>query len=112
MTIEEMLAKDFSALTRRLDGDGFAERALARLKGAERLRLVAVAGAGAAGAAIAASQFEALVRAISNQLPALAEFSVGSSQVTLEQGMTPLLMSALLLAAVGGATSIIIPGSR
>jgi hypothetical protein len=112
MSIESMLAKDFSALVRKFNADGFAERSLAKLKGVEKMRLVVVGGAGAAGAALAASQFEALSSALTESIPMLANLTVANSAITLDMGAAPMLMTALLFAVVGGATAIIVPGSR
>lgn len=105
MTIEEMLSVDFAALTRRLNADEFVKRMLEKLRGVERMRLIVVGGAGAAGAAIAASQFGALTSVIREAVPML-------STVEVANGAMPLLMAALLFAAVGGATALIAPGSR
>lgn len=105
MTIEEMLSVDFAALTRRLNADEFVKRTLEKLRGVERMRLIVVGGAGAAGAAIAASQFGALTSVIREAVPML-------STVEVANGAMPLLMAALLFAAVGGATALIAPGSR
>lgn len=112
MTIESILSKDFSNLVKRLDADAFTERALGKLKGVERLRLVAVGAAGAAGAAIAASQFEALVSALTDSFPMLASLTVANNAVTFDMGAAPIVMTALLFALVGGATAMIVPGSR
>ena len=112
MTIEEMLSLDFAALTRRLNADDFVKRTLERLHGVERMRLVVIGGAGAAGAAIAASQFGALTGAIRDSIPMLATVPIADGAVPLDIGAVPLLMAALLFAAVGGATALIAPGSR
>ncbi len=110
MNIESLLSKDFAALVDRLKADDFAERTLAKMKGVERMRLIAVGAAGAAGAAIAASQFGALTKAVTDAAPILADFTVVNTQVSFGAG--PVLMTALLFAIVGGTTAMIVPGSR
>jgi hypothetical protein len=112
MTIETLLSKDFAALVDRLKADDFAGKTLARLHGADRLRLVAIGGAGAAGAALAASQFAALTSAIANAIPGFSTYAASAAGVSLDLGAAPMLMAVLLFAAVGGATAIIVPGSR
>lgn len=112
MTIEALLSKDFSTLVKRLDADGFAERVLRNIQGVERQRLIVVGGAGALGAAIAASQFQSLSGAFREAIPALADIAVADSAVTLDTGAAPMVIAALLLALVGGATALIAPGSR
>lgn len=112
MNIETILRQDFAALARRLDADGFAERTLAKLSGVDRLRLVIVGGAGAAGAAIAASQFEALAGSLTQSIPMLANLAIADNAVALDLGAAPMLMTTLLFALVGGATAIIVPGAR
>ncbi len=112
MTIESILSKDFSALVRKFDADAFTENMLGKLKGVERLRLIAVGSAGAAGAAIAASQFEALVSALTESFPMLTSLTVADNSVTFDMGAAPMVMTALLFALVGGATAMIVPGSR
>jgi len=110
MTIEDMLTKDFSALVGRFNADDFVERLMKRLYGADRLRLVLVGAAGAAGAAVAASQFGALAKALAGAAPALAAFTVADTAVSFQSG--PALLAALLFAAIGGATAMVLPGSR
>ncbi|MFZ5617288.1 MAG: hypothetical protein ACOZAA_08210 [Pseudomonadota bacterium] len=110
MNIENFLAKDFSMLVDRLKADDFAERTLAALKRVERLRLVAVAGAGAVGAGLAASQFGALTKAVAETAPFLAELSIEGGALTFSAG--PVLMTTLLFAVAGGATAMILPGAR
>lgn len=112
MTLEALLSKDFAALVRKLDADGFAERTMKRLQGVERMRLVAVGGAGAAGAAVAATQFQSLMGAFADAMPALAKVAVAETAVTLDIGAAPMMITALLFAIVGGATAMIAPGSR
>lgn len=110
MTIEEILTKDFSALVSRFKADDFVERVMKRLNGADRLRLVLVGAAGAAGAAVAASQFGALTKALAGAVPALAAFTVAETAISFQSG--PALMAALLFAAIGGATAMVLPGGR
>lgn len=110
MNIEALLARDFATLTSRLEADDFAERTLARLSGVHRLRLAAIGGAGAAGAAIAATQFDALAEAISGALPMLASVSVGGEEVAT--GLSPLLMAAMVFAIVGAMTALVAPDAR
>ena len=112
MTIEEMLSRDFAGLTRRFGADDFVKRTLEKLHDVERMRLVVIGGAGSAGAAIAASQFGALTGAIRDSLPVLASVPIAENGVTLDTSSMPLLMAALLFAAVGGAIALIAPGSR
>lgn len=112
MNIETLLSKDFSALAKRLDADGFAERALKKLRGVERTRLIVVGGAGAAGAAVAASQFQSLMGALRESIPMLANVAVANSAVTFDIGGAPMAMTALLFALIGGATAMIAPGAR
>jgi len=107
MTIETLLSKDFAALVGRLATDGFAERTLAKLDRADRRRLVLV---GAAGAAIAASQFGAATAAPTKAAPMLSQLTIVNSEVSFSAG--PALATALLFALVGGATAMIAPGSR
>ena len=110
MNIETLLSKDFAALVGRLATDGFAERMLAKLDRAERRRLVLVGAAGAAGAAIAASQFGAATAALTKAAPMLSQLTIVTSEATFSAG--PVLATALLFALVGGATAMIAPGSR
>jgi hypothetical protein len=110
MNIETLLSNDFAALARRFANDGFAERTLRRLKGADRLRLVLVGGAGALGAALAASQFGAATEAMANAAPMLSQLTIVNSDASFSAG--PVLVTTLLFAAVGGATAMIAPGSR
>ncbi len=112
MEIELMLKQDFAALAKRLYADGFADRVLRRVGGVDRFRLAVVGGAGAAGAAVAASQFETLVLALSQSVPMLAKLTVADSSVALNLGAAPILLTTLLFALVGGATALIVPGSR
>ncbi|MEK7266245.1 MAG: hypothetical protein AAB227_09125 [Pseudomonadota bacterium] len=97
MNIDTLLAKDFSALVKRLDADGFAERILKSIRSVERRRLIVVGGAGALGAAVAATQFQSLIEAFRVAIPSL---NIGS---------TPMVMAALLFAMAGGATALIAP---
>jgi hypothetical protein len=112
MTIESMLAKDFAALVDRLKADDFARKALAKLERADHWRLAAIGGAGAAGAAIAASQFSALTTAIADAVPGFSNYSATAAGVSLDLGAAPMMMAVLLFAAVGGATAMIVPGAR
>ncbi|HNR76983.1 MAG TPA: hypothetical protein PKM48_07615 [Parvularculaceae bacterium] len=112
MTIEEMLAKDFSALKARFADDAFVSRVIAKLTGADRLRLIVVGGAGVIGAAIAAAQFPALVSAFADAAPAIAELPLAESAIAFDVSAAPLLAAALLFAFVGGATALVLPGAR
>lgn len=112
MSIETLLSNDFAALTRRLADDAFVARTLERIQNAERLRLVAVSVAGAAGGAIAASQFGALALAMHEALPSMASLAITESPVTVDLRAAPLLATTLLFALVGGATALVAPGSR
>jgi hypothetical protein len=110
MTIEDILSKDFSALVGRFNADDFVERLTKRLNGADRLRLVLVGAAGAAGAAVAASQFGALTNALAGAVPALAAITVADTTLSFQSG--PALTAALLFAAIGAATAMVMPGAR
>jgi hypothetical protein len=110
MDIETLIAEDQAALVSRLEADDFADRALAKLRSARRLRLAFVGAAGAGGTALASSQFDALVSAISDAAPMLNSVSVNGAAVAT--GLSPTLLAALCFAVVGGATAIIAPGSR
>ncbi len=110
MEIEKMIAADFEALVGRLETDDFANRALGRLKGAERFRLALVGAAGAGGAALASSQFEALAAAIGEAAPMLSSAPMNGE--TFATGISPTLVAALCFAVVGGATALIAPGAR
>lgn len=110
MEIEKMIAADFEALSARLETDDFAGRALGKLKGAERFRLALVGGAGAGGAALASSQFEALAAAIGEAAPMLASVSMNGEDFAT--GLSPTLIAALCFAVVGGATALIVPNAR
>lgn len=112
MTIESMLAQDFIALVDRLKADDFVRKTLAKLQSADHWRLAAIGGAGAAGAAVAASQFSALTTAIADAIPGFSDYSATAVGVSLDLGSAPMLMAVLLFAAVGGVTAIIIPGAR
>jgi len=112
MNIETMLAKDFAALVDRLKADDFAKGTLTKLKSADHWRLAAIGGAGAAGAAVAASQFSALTSAIADAIPGFSEYSATAVGVSRDLGAAPMLMAVLLFAAVGGATAIIVPEGR
>ncbi len=112
MTIETLLSKDFAALTRRFEGDAFVARTLERIRRTERSRLFAVGAAGAAGGAVAASQFGALASALQGALPSMASLAVLDSAVSVDFGAAPLLATTLLFALVGGATALVAPGSR
>jgi len=116
MNIETLLAKDFSALVERLKADDFVNTTLAKLHGADRLRLVAIGGAGGLGAALAASQFTALTNAISagiaSAVPGFDAISTSTLGASYDLGAAPMLVAVLLFALVGGATAIIVPGSR
>lgn len=112
MTIEALLSKDFSALARRLDADAFAERILRKIRDGERRRLFVVGGAGALGAAIAATQFHALAGALREAMPSLADIALADRAATLDIGAAPMALAALLFALAGGATALIAPGSR
>lgn len=110
MTVQSLLARDFNAIVDRLASDDFTERTLARLRGGERMRLVAVGAAGAAGAAVAAAQFGAIARAIAEAAPSLSSLAVADVSYSFTTG--PVIIAALLFALVGGATAIIVPGAR
>ncbi len=110
MEIESLMSKDLAALVSRLETDDFAERALAKVKSTRRLRLAFVSAAGAGGAALASSQFDALAAAIGEAAPMLASVSVNGE--TVATGLSPTLLAALCFAVVGGATAVIAPGSR
>ncbi len=110
MSLEDLLSADFRSLADRLNADGFADRLLVKLKASERLRLVAVGCAGAAGAAIAALQFGPLTQAIAEAAPMLAGMTV--TKTTIAFANAPVMVTALLFAIVGGATAMIAPGSR
>jgi len=110
--IERMLSEDFHALTKRLAGDAFVERMITRLKGAERRRFIAIGFAGAAGAAVASSQFGAIAAAIRDATPAVATLPIMENAAALDLGAAPILATALLFALVGGATALIVPGWR
>lgn len=112
MNIETMLRQDFAALTARLAGDDFAAQSLKKIEGVDRLRLVAVGGAGVAGAAVAASQFAALAGAIAEKIPANAAGQILAGGVSFNAGLSPILAAALLVALVGGATALVAPGGR
>lgn len=112
MMIETLLSKDFAALTRRFEGDAFIARALERIRRAERLRLIAVGAAGAAGGAVAASQFGALASALQGALPSMASLALADNAFSVNLGAAPLLGATLLFALVGGATALVAPGSR
>lgn len=112
MTIENLLSKDFAALTRRFESDAFVARTLDRIRRAERLRLVAVGAAGVAGGGVAASQFGALATAIQGALPSITSLAIADSAVSVDLGAAPLLATTLLFALVGGATALVAPGSR
>lgn len=110
--IENMLASDFAKLVRQFDADEFTGRILKKLNGAERLRLVAIGGAGALGAGVAATQFGAIASAIRDMLPAAANIAVADAAATVDLGAAPLFMTAALFALLGGATAFVFAGSR
>lgn len=112
MMIETLLSKDFAALTRRLADEAFVARTLRRIGRADRLRLVAVGVAGAAGGAVAASQFGALALAMQEALPSMVSLAVAEGPVGVDLSAAPLLATTLIFAVVGGATALIAPGSR
>ena len=112
MNIENILAKDFIALTRRLVDDGFVAATLKRIRSADRLRLAAVGSAGAAGAAVAASQFGALATALADMMPAMTRLALADGALSVDLGAAPVLATTLLFALVGGATALIVPGAR
>lgn len=104
--IERLLADDFSRLVARLQGDGFAERALARLKASDRTRLFLIGAAGCLGALAAASQFGSLATFIgriapSTETAALFEALNGSQAI-----------AALVFASVAAATAAMAPSTR
>ena len=70
--IENLLADDFARLVRRFNSDEFTSSLLARLKGADRLRVIGVGAAGGVGAAFAASQFAAVTELFARTAPAAA----------------------------------------
>lgn len=110
MDIETLIAADHAALAHRLETDDFADRILKKLKSGQRLRLALVGGAGAGGAALASSQFDALAAVIGNAAPALTSVSISGE--AMATGLSPTLIAALCFALVGGATAMIAPGSR
>jgi len=112
MTIEKILANDFAALKARFVDDAFVADVAAKIKSADRFRLVVVGSAGAAGAAIAASQFSALVMAFSDAAPALTNLTAANEFAGYDFGAAPMLAAALLFAFLGGATALVLPGSR
>lgn len=112
MTIETLLASDFSALMRRLAHDGFGEKILAKLKRVERRRYAAVSAAGGAGAAIASSQFEALTDAITRLMPALGDIAVNAGGLQFSSNLPAALLASTMFAVVAAATALIVPGSR
>ena len=112
MNIETILRQDFAALAARFAGDDFIQRTLKKIEGVDRLRLVAVGGAGIAGAAIAASQFAALASAIAREFPASAANEILAGGISFNTGYTPMMAAALLFAVVGAATALIAPGGR
>ncbi|MCB2112925.1 MAG: hypothetical protein R3C42_05125 [Parvularculaceae bacterium] len=112
MDIEKILTSDFSALQARFADDGFTRGVIARLKGAEKLRLVVVGAAGAFGAGIAASQFPSLVTAIAGAAPALTNLTVGGDLAAYDTGTAAMFAAALVFAFVGGATALVLPGPR
>lgn len=112
MNIEALLSADFKALVKRLDADGFARRVLKRIEKTEQRRLIVIGAAGTLGAAIAATQFQSLIRAIADAFPMLANVAVAEGAATLDFSAAPMVMAALLFALVGGVTAMIAPGSR
>jgi hypothetical protein len=103
MNVEAALSRDFAALVDRLRADNFADRIIAKLRGVERLRVVAVGAAGATGAALAASQFGALTQVFS---------AMPTTSADLAFDAAPMALAALAFALVGGATALIAPGAR
>jgi hypothetical protein len=104
--IERLLADDFNRLVARLQVDGFAERAIKRLKSSDRSRLVFIGAAGGLGALAAASQFGSLAAFIARIAPstetsALFEAMNGSQAI-----------AALIFASVAAATAALAPSSR
>ena len=103
--IERLLADDFHRLVARLQGDGFAEQALKRLKASDRSRYFFIGAAGGLGAIAAASQFGSLATFIASLAPttetaALFETLNGSQAI-----------AALVLASVAAATAALAPSS-
>ncbi|MEZ5895084.1 MAG: hypothetical protein R3C51_01670 [Parvularculaceae bacterium] len=115
--IENLLTDDFARLLRRFNNDEFTTKLLARLKSADRLRVVGVGAAGGVGAAFAASQFGAVADLFARTAPkaamalkpdsAFAAISADAAIMT-----TPTVLAALAFAIVGVATALVMPNSR
>jgi len=104
--VEQLLARDFAALVRRLDRDAFADALIARMKRTDRMRTLLIGLAGALGAGAAASQFTGAAALIERALPetgALAGLSMFEPSA---------MIAAVLLAALAAATIALIPASR
>ncbi|MCA8889039.1 MAG: hypothetical protein KDA46_09430, partial [Parvularculaceae bacterium] len=90
---------------------------LARLKGADRLRVIGVGAAGGVGAAFAASQFAAVTELFARTAPAAAmslQTDSAFAAIGADAAMmtTPTVLAALAFAIVGVATALVLPNSR
>lgn len=104
--VEQLLARDFATLVRRFDRDAFADMLIARMKRADRMRIVLIGAAGVLGAGAAASQFSGAVALIDKAMPA----SAGLEALSLIDPSA--MIAASLLAAIAVATIALIPASR
>ncbi len=117
MEIENLLADDFARLVQRFNADEFTATLLARLKGANRLRVIGVGAAGGVGAAFAASQFSAVTDLFARAAPTAAMALQGDgalSAIGADAAMmtAPTVLAALAFALIGVATALVMPNSQ
>jgi hypothetical protein len=104
--IEQLLARDFGALVRRLESDRFADAIISRMRKADRARVGLIGLAGALGAGAAASQFSQAALLIENALP---QWPASGALAAFEPAA---MIAALALAALAAATVAVLPPTR